>query len=317
MIERSDIIDCKAYQRECCDFLYDAPDLDNIPPTGVVHVPLDQIEEFFKRIDGNGHRYIIISSCSDFGLALQSEHPPWRDMIKWIKMMIGPSLGYSGTSQPPRLDLAKCYIKDAYSVKCHSWTRATFSHIPSNVHHWFVTNLMTGNDSRLTAIPFGVAEGSVDILWNKMTQMLPFSERINEVFCSWQDYTYDRYELRSQLEEHGAAVTFPPDKPLPYDEYLEQLGKYRFVVSPPGNGEDCYRTMESIYMGAVVFVENSFLNNALALPTLLYESYDDLIELVYQKPFEKYHHLYNGETWNQAHLSYWKRRIEYKRAEIV
>ena len=48
MIALEDIITCKSYH-DLCDFRYDAPNLDDIPPTGVVQVPLDQIENFFQR----------------------------------------------------------------------------------------------------------------------------------------------------------------------------------------------------------------------------------------------------------------------------
>ena len=39
----------------------------------------------------------------------------------------------------------------------------------------------------------------------------------------------------------------------PY-EYLELVSQSKFVLSPPGNGPDCHRTWESIYLGAVPIV---------------------------------------------------------------
>ena len=140
MLDISDIITCKSYQ-PLCDYLYDYPNLDDIPPTGLVHVPLDHIEEFFKRIDSNGHRYVVVSSCSDYGVAMQNEHPAWKDLPKWINMQIGPSLAYGGIKMPARVDHDKCDLRDTYSVKMHSWTNATFPAIPHNIHHCFLTYL--------------------------------------------------------------------------------------------------------------------------------------------------------------------------------
>ncbi len=39
----------------------------------------------------------------------------------------------------------------------------------------------------------------------------------------------------------------------PY-EYLDLVSKSKFVLSPPGNGPDCHRTWEAIYLGAVPIV---------------------------------------------------------------
>ncbi len=39
----------------------------------------------------------------------------------------------------------------------------------------------------------------------------------------------------------------------PY-EYLNLVSKSKFVLSPPGNGPDCHRTWEAIYLGAVPIV---------------------------------------------------------------
>jgi hypothetical protein len=42
----------------------------------------------------------------------------------------------------------------------------------------------------------------------------------------------------------------------PY-EYLKLVSQSKFVLSPPGNGPDCHRTWESIYLGAVPIVYKS------------------------------------------------------------
>ena len=76
----SDIISCKGW-KQLCDHIYDAPDLDNIPEGGVVWIALDQIDEFCKRVEGTGRKYIVVSSYSDYGLALQSEFPVCNDLV--------------------------------------------------------------------------------------------------------------------------------------------------------------------------------------------------------------------------------------------
>ena len=41
------------------------------------------------------------------------------------------------------------------------------------------------------------------------------------------------------------------------DQYIRDLKRSKFVVSPPGKGQDCHRTWEAILFGAIPIVENS------------------------------------------------------------
>ena len=54
----------------------------------------------------------------------------------------------------------------------------------------------------------------------------------------------------------------------------------KFVLSPPGNGIDCHRTWESIYLGAVPVVLSGFLSEELAesLPVLVVDSYKEFLQ---------------------------------------
>ena len=45
-----------------------------------------------------------------------------------------------------------------------------------------------------------------------------------------------------------------PNQQDSYEDYLKKLGTHKYVLSPPGNGADCYRTLESVYMGCFTFI---------------------------------------------------------------
>ena len=333
-INKKDIITCKSYQ-PLCDYLYDYPNLDDIPPTGLVHVPLDHIEEFFKRIDSNGHRYVVVSSCSDYGVAMQNEHPAWKDLLKWINMQVGPSLAYGGIKMPARVDHDKCDLRDTYSVKMHSWTNATFPAIPHNVHHWFLTNLMfvpdaeeynfmyeTNTHEKITAIPFGIAEGKADELHAAMQSKRPYKDRENKIYISYNDTTLERYELRGELMEwqsYGGLDALSvnlPNQQDSYEDYLKKLRTHKYVLSPPGNGADCYRTLESVYMGCITFVEDTATNYLTDLPVMRYKNADDIISW-YNYNQGNGPQLSEGfENKEQVKLSYWKEMIHSKLSEL-
>ena len=330
MIEKNDIITCKSYQ-PLCDYLYDYPELDNIPPTGLVHVPLDHIDEFFKRIQGNGHRYVVVSSCSDYGIASQRENPVWQDMIKWVGMQVGPSLGYQGFRTAPRAEVDKCDLQHPISVKMHAWTKATIPSIPENVHHWFITNLMIvpdpevhaflrHNDSykKLTAIPFGIAEGKQSEIHEIMYSKAPLKYRENKIYISWNDTTLERYQIRNNMhawnsEENLDAVTINlPTNPDDYNDYLKKLAHHKYCLSPPGNGADCYRTLESIYMGCITIVENTATNYMTQLPVYRYNNVEDIINIYLSDKSVSDAELDTPEI----KLSHWKNLIHSKRSEL-
>jgi len=292
---------------------------------------MDHIAEFFKRIDSNGHSYVVVSSCSDYGVAIQEDHPPWKDMTKWLNMQIGPSLRYGGIKMPPRIEEGACRENDTYSVKMHSWTKATFPAIPHNVHHWFLTNLMfvpnpehyeflyeANTHEKITAIPFGIAEGGVKKLHEAMQSKLDCKDRENKIYLSWNDTTLERYELRQSLMEWQAyadnkslTVNLPSQQDT-YEDYLKKLGSHKYTLSPPGNGADCYRTLESVYMGCITFVEDTPTNYLTKLPVHKYQNLEDILGL-----YNAGHSMVDGfEEQPEIKLSHWEKNIHAKRSEL-
>jgi hypothetical protein len=69
------------------------------------------------------------------------------------------------------------------------------------------------------------------------------------------------------------------DKPEHLIRYYSQIASHRFVLSPEGNGIDCYRTWEALYLGAIPIVMTSPTMTAFAdLPILFTDDYSELSE---------------------------------------
>ena len=64
-------------------------------------------------------------------------------------------------------------------------------------------------------------------------------------------------------------------------EYRDVLKQTCFVISPPGNGPDCHRTWEALYMGAVPVVLRQHLAQSLyqEMPILVVERYEEFVEM--------------------------------------
>ena len=101
-----------------------------------------------------------------------------------------------------------------------------------------------------------------------------------------------------------------------HKQYLDDMMKSRFVLSPPGNGIDCHRTWEAILMGAipVVLPSASFGELAQSAPVLVVDDFKNLTYnqlLTYQyPPFDlagvfanHWFHIFDGESQKAAATS--------------
>jgi hypothetical protein len=67
------------------------------------------------------------------------------------------------------------------------------------------------------------------------------------------------------------------DTPEELIRYYSQIAAHRFVLSPEGNGVDCYRTWEALYLGAIpVVMVSPAMTTFAGLPILFTEDYSEL-----------------------------------------
>jgi hypothetical protein len=64
-------------------------------------------------------------------------------------------------------------------------------------------------------------------------------------------------------------------------KYREMLSNSAFVLSPPGNGVDCHRTWEALYLGAIPIVLKKYWPfSHLNLPVLVVEEWSNIPEMI-------------------------------------
>lgn len=313
-MEVEDIIYAAKYA-EMCDYSYEGQsDL----PSGIINVDAGAIPEFFKAIQNNGKRYIVVSPSSDFGLCYQRYNHPALDLKKWAGMVLNNKHGYQDLYIPARINKKRCNPNDTYSLKCWAFTEATFDEIPNNVVHWFISNCEVEN-SRITPIPLGVF-GNKDVLESvrKIAEHPRNLTRDKTLYVNFQFYTTDRLELYHYFKQFE-TVTCKRD--VSFDEYLNDLASHKFVLCPPGNGYDTYRSLETIYMGAIPIFQNGLAYIA-PYTTVMYpiSRYNSLFAI---NPTElEYNYNNIMQSWkNNINLEkvcwpYWKNRIESFRSLI-
>jgi hypothetical protein len=314
MIQKSDIITCESY-KGLCDYIYKPEKTTGgFPLPGIVHVNMEELLQFFEAIEGSPYKYVVVSSCSDFGLCYQERSPVWVDMPKWARMMVTPEVGYNSCVLSPRCDLERCNPNHKYSAKCYSYTAYTFPAIPDNVVHWFITNsriFPNEENDRITVIPFGVAPGSADDIIAVATEVSSY-EKEPKTYINWVNYTLERVEIREYYRMLGMADVTIVDDAKPYKSYLRDLARHATILSPEGNGVDCYRMLESIYMGSMPIVGiNPVTVELRELPIIISKS---LYGLRPNEMYSIYHQIKEqGRSLDKVKLSYWKNQFESKR----
>ena len=97
--------------------------------------------------------------------------------------------------------------------------------------------------------------------------------------------------------------------------YRRILLKYMFVASPEGNGIDCHRTWEAMYLRTVPIVTRSpvtefFVN--LGLPMLMVDSWSDINKLTQHDLVEIYREKLIQFENKALYFEFWKNKIRSK-----
>lgn len=145
-----------------------------------------------------------------------------------------------------------------------------------NILHWFAQNA-DASHPKLTAIPIGIANaytphGDAETI-QKMRNLVPKKKtRLCYLNFSVGTNPAVRGPAYKQFRRMGK-----PAKLRPFLSYLAEMGDHMYAASPPGNGLDCHRTWEALYMGVVPIVLRNTLSPLFeGLPILEVDTWDEL-----------------------------------------
>ena len=139
-------------------------------------------------------------------------------------------------------------------------------------------------------------------------------EKTGEVYMNFNINTY-------QAERSSVWKRFEKEKwvkstlSLPVQQFYQDLASHRFVISPRGNGIDCHRTWEALYLRTVPIVKHStHMDDFGDLPIYFI---NDWSELCYNKLNQFYEEqIINGKFGlDKLKISWWERHISEKLSE--
>jgi hypothetical protein len=186
---------------------------------------------------------------------------------------------------------------------------------------WFCQNKDFNNDN-LISLPIGLE--NFEPVFNAQSQFGRYSTLPQNGF-SKKEYII---ELSAQKQEHDKLVylninptTYRSERNLVIDlfrdkswvtfksnldwkEYYNDISRHKFVISPRGNGVDCHRTWESLYLRSIPIVLKSIhMNEFSDLPILLIDSWEQVTEDFLLTEYDKMINIrYN---MSKLKMSYW------------
>jgi len=172
---------------------------------------------------------------------------------------------------------------------------------------WYGTNCNKIHE-KIVAIPIGIgdkqyAHGNKE----ELIQVINNTSitKCDKLYCNFtiKNNTKDRQECFNQISKLP-FVTIQMNN-ISFKDYLIQTKIHRWSVSPPGNGVDCHRTWESIYVGTIpIVIDNIEFSQFSELPIIKVKNYENL-SIEFLK--EKSDNLLN--VLDKSRFSYWKNRI--------
>lgn len=154
-----------------------------------------------------------------------------------------------------------------------------------NLLKWYGQNVMTIHP-KLLSIPIGIANeiwphGDEKVLSEVIGQNIT-KERLIYVNFDVNTNRRERNYCLSELNQRGLEM----QTKLPFKEYLEEVAKSYFVVSPNGNGVDCHKTWEALYLKTIPIVTKSInVEFYLDYPIIVIDSWSDFNPLDYTIDF--------------------------------
>lgn len=154
----------------------------------------------------------------------------------------------------------------------------------------FTQNPDRTDHPKLFPLPIGVENRQ----WNPQNrEILQQTKDLNLektylLYCNFNPHTFpsERNEVLNRFAE--APFTYTATRKA-YHEFVGDLARTWFILSPRGNGLDCHRTWEALYAGSYPIVKTSPLDPLFqGLPVLIVQNWEEVTEEFLQQKFKEF-----------------------------
>ena len=153
------------------------------------------------------------------------------------------------------------------------------------LYHWFGANGSKTEHSKFTHIPIGISNsywphGDIDVLTNLMKSVK--AGALDKKFLLGLNFTVaTNPKVRQPLLDHFKSFKYCKSfKATGFYEYLVNMANCKFIISPHGNGLDCHRTWEALWVGSYPVVKRSALDCMYRdLPVVVVDDWEEVNEV--------------------------------------
>jgi hypothetical protein len=184
----------------------------------------------------------------------------------------------------------------------------------SKLSKWFVQNNCSPSQ-KCVSLPIGLEDrwrhnhGNIND-FNRLRPLSLNSDRDPVILYSFtiQNNINVRFSALQTLSTHPNAI--PLKSPDPWS-YRRSLLNVMFVASPAGNGIDCHRTWEALYLRCIpIVVSHEFYSRFPDFPGLILESWEELHSYNTSRLIEVYKHcLARLERCQSLWFPYWQYKV--------
>ncbi len=126
---------------------------------------------------------------------------------------------------------------------------------------WFSIHPSQKGHQKYFPLPLGINQ---DLSNHKNKELLSvYLKELRETTPKTQ-LLYMNFDVTNNLERKQLKDLFMHepfctncDIPLPFQDYLAEMARHKFALSPRGWGPDCYRTWEALYVGTIPIVKRN------------------------------------------------------------
>jgi hypothetical protein len=175
---------------------------------------------------------------------------------------------------------------------------------------WFAQNSLSSKNN-IIPIPIGFENTRWDKGGVKQKTFDEFDLNVNpslDVYLNCQQGT-NRFARGLCYNECHNMDFVTKDKPTyPFPAYISRMSDHKFVLCPDGNGIDCHRTWETLFLGRIPVIKNRSLRRLYKeCPVMFVNEWKDLIGLDFSSEYDKIRSEFNREILEQE---YWNGKIK-------
>ena len=173
-----------------------------------------------------------------------------------------------------------------------------------NVDRWFCTNAPFSN-SKVIPLPIGFEEkersgGNQELLKRYMRDREPWYLKQNKILLPYHDFSNNpkRLELFNKLGK--LPFVHVQGSRLPFDQYIKQLDKHKFVICLEGSGPDVHRNYEALLVGTVPINSKNIIEQLFKtfnLPGEFLNSWDSLDDKTFRKLLKTGYNMANVDSF--------------------